>query len=183
MEGNPTPWGRRARPGKGAGGPRRRCRPTSLPCGPPGPCAASPSATPSAWRRWPWWSGSILWRGSAHCVCCCVAVCSHTVVAPNCRPQTLRYFHPARHFRQLCGHGRHEAVPRRRLQRHQSQAGESPAGRCCVHLTSGDLLAAIERWERATWRHFSHRMAEISSAECHGVYTIDPVLASCNCTG
>lgn len=59
-EANQTPWGRPARPGKGEGGPRRRCRPTNLPSGPPELSAASPWATPSAWQRWRWWSGSIL---------------------------------------------------------------------------------------------------------------------------
>lgn len=74
MGGNQTPWGQLARPEKGAGGPRRQCRPTSLPCGPPVPCAASPSATPSAWQRWPWWSGSILLCGR----------CTVRVAGPSC---------------------------------------------------------------------------------------------------
>lgn len=60
MRGSQTPWGRRAPPEKEEGGPRRPCRPTSRPSEPPEPSAASPSATPSAWLRWPWWSGNIL---------------------------------------------------------------------------------------------------------------------------
>lgn len=84
MEENPTPWGRRALPEKGAGGPRRPCRPTSRLCGPPEPCAASPSATPSAWRRWRWWSGSILLSGPPLCACRWVAgVCDRKYLRYN----------------------------------------------------------------------------------------------------
>uniref|UniRef100_A0A3B4ZAV5 Ion transport domain-containing protein n=1 Tax=Seriola lalandi dorsalis TaxID=1841481 RepID=A0A3B4ZAV5_SERLL len=47
MQANQTPSGQLARPEKEEGGPRRRCRRTSPPSGPPEPSAASPSATPS----------------------------------------------------------------------------------------------------------------------------------------
>lgn len=57
---NLTPSDQLARPGSEEGGPRKRCRPTSLPSGPPEPFAASLWATPSAWQPWPWWSGNIL---------------------------------------------------------------------------------------------------------------------------
>lgn len=166
MEENQTPSGPVARPEKEEGGPRRQCRQTSPPSGPPEPSAASPSATPSAWQRWPSSSGNILLLRvtsllfsaclrdcilfkctmcsreqlnvlAGFAFCCCgeffLEIYTHKAsCALNDTPQALRYFHPARHFCQLRGHGCHEAVPRWRLQRHQSPAGEFPVERCTV---------------------------------------------------
>ena len=66
MAGSRTPWAPAARPGRGAGGPRRPSRPTSRPSGPPEPSAASPSATPSAWPPWPSSNGNILGAACVH---------------------------------------------------------------------------------------------------------------------
>ncbi|XP_039863873.1 voltage-dependent L-type calcium channel subunit alpha-1D-like isoform X1 [Simochromis diagramma] len=75
MQANQTPSGQLARSEKEEGAPRRRCRQTSLPSGPPELFAASPLVTPSGWLHWPWWSGNILFSErvavfvSAHVVC------------------------------------------------------------------------------------------------------------------
>ena len=147
MEARRTPSGPLARPGKEVGGPRRPCRRTSLPSGPPEPSAASPSATPSAWQHWHWWSGNILFPhrvvvfvlhrpacdsytqwvnvGRKDLVqLCALCYSKDAFYTLNSKPQALWYFHSPRHFCQLCGDGRDQAVPGWRLQRHQSPTGE-----------------------------------------------------------
>lgn len=137
MQENQTPWGRPARPEKGVGVPRRRCRPTSRPSEPPEPSAASPSATPSAWQRWPWSSGNILFFCvSKHSSKWCECVNVWQKMSLTAAPQAFWYLHPSCHFCQLCSHGRHQTVPWWRLQRHQPPAGEFPDTRQTVNSVS-----------------------------------------------
>lgn len=83
---------------------------------------------------WSWWvhvfiHAVVVWR------------CFYSL---NCKPQALWYFHPTRHLCQLRGHGRHQAVSRRRLQRHQSPAGELLFTHSICQIVSDTIKYEVE---------------------------------------